>query len=219
MRRLDAPGADIVAVARRICDEMAGILERYAAVSGEGILEMPEGFLRDLIFDRLGDVLTMTLESNTRRVWKWNYDYLIPKEYNNGRRPDLILFTGDDPGYDPIKKQEMGAFSLVEIKKWFNLNSALSDLKKITDWFRWLDCPHGMFCAFLEVPYDEGIRQMRAAADAAGHQVTAGRIARPVGTEVKTYQAFAQIVSNQRLLDVHRGRGLALPATTPVKIS
>jgi hypothetical protein len=149
---------DIAETAVRICDQLASGVERYAAVSGEGFGAVPESFLRDRVFDGLGDVLTMTLETNNSTLWEWNADVRrrrngqalgtpvpVPPEDFNYSRPDLVIFTGDH-----TKKTETDFLCLVEIKKWWKLDSPPNDLTKIAKWFRWLDtCRYGMLCAFV----------------------------------------------------------------------
>jgi hypothetical protein len=202
---------DIAETAVRICDQLASGIERYAAVSGEGFGAVPESFLRDRVFDGLGDVLTMTLETNNRTLWEWNADVrrrwngqplgapvpVQPEEFRNYSRPDLIIFTGDH-----TKKFEMDFLCLVEIKKWWELESKVNssskrDLEKMTKWFQWLDtCEYGMLCALVPIPNDDFIEQLRVEAGNAGHQwITGGRIARPLGI-TENYQPFARVLTN-----------------------
>jgi hypothetical protein len=179
---------------------------KYAAISGEGFNEVRESFLRDRVFDGLGDVLTMTLETNNSTLWDWNADIRRrwsglplgtptpsqPEEFKNSKRPDLVIFTGD-----PTKKSETDFLCLVEIKKWWALDPPPDDLTKIDHWFRWLDtCQYGMLCAFVKLPHDEYIEKLKVAAIDAGHQWVAGRIARPLGI-TENYQPFARILTNK----------------------
>ena len=175
---------NIAETAVRICDQLASAVERYAAISGEGFADVAESFLRDRVFDGLGDVLTMTLETNNRILWEWNANAKgvllpeMPEEYRNYTRPDLVIFTGDH-----TKKSEMEFLCLIEIKKLWVLNPPPNDLTKIANWFRWLDtCQYGMLCAFVKLPNDEYIEQLKGAATNTGHQWLAGRIARPLGS-------------------------------------
>ena len=55
---------DIAETAVRVCDQLASAVERYAAISGSGFGEIPESFLRDRVFDGLGDVLTRRITPN-----------------------------------------------------------------------------------------------------------------------------------------------------------
>lgn len=194
---------DITETATRICDQLASAVERYAAISGLGFSDIPETFLRDRVFDGLGDVLTMTLETKNSTLWEWNADNrrrasgqplgtpapTQPDEYKNCKRPDLVIFTGDH-----TKKSETNFLCLVEIKKWWMTGP--SDQAKIDEWFQWLDCPYGMLCALVELPNDTFIDALRTEAFNANHHWVSGRIARPLGI-AKRYQPFARIVPNK----------------------
>jgi hypothetical protein len=203
---------DIVETAVRICDQLASAVERYAAVSGNGFAEVPESFLRDRVFDGLGDVLTMTLETKNSALWEWNADAKRrrngqpldtplppqPQEFKNQTRPDLVIFTGDHS-----KKHETDFLCIVEIKKWWTLSPPPKDLTKISKWFCWLDtCRYGMLCAFVRHPNDEYIERLRHDAINGGHLWVPGRIARPLGG-TENYQPFARIIE-QRLTDCTR---------------
>jgi hypothetical protein len=202
---------DIAETAVRVCDQLASAVERYAAVSGSAFHEVPEGFLRDRVFDGLGDVLTMTSETNNTKLWDWNADARRrsngqpvgtpapsqPEDFKNSKRPDLVIFKGDHP-----KKSETDFLCLVEIKKWWDIDRneqilCLRDLTKIDNWFHWLDtCPHGMLCAFAEVPNENFIEYLKTEALKAGHQWITGRIARPLEVS-ENYQTFARILTNR----------------------
>jgi hypothetical protein len=187
----------------RICDQLASAIERYVSISGLGFGDVPESFLRDRVFHGLGDVLTMTLETNNSTLWEWNSNTRQrwnrrrntaappqPEEFRNYTRPDIVIFTGDH-----TKKSEMDILCLVEIKKWWVLNTP--DLVKIDNWFRWLDtCPNGMLCGFVKIPSNEFIESLKAEAVNAGHQWVAGRIARPLGV-TENHQAFARVITNR----------------------
>jgi hypothetical protein len=206
---------NIEEIAIRVCDQVASAIERYAVVYGWSGLEdkpaalddIPESFLRDYVFHGLGDVLTMTLETNNKTLWEWNADHRrrwngepygrsasVPsqlEEFKNQKRPDLTIFS-----YDHTKKSVWDFICLVEIKKYWSLDPPPADLKRIEDWFRWLDtCPYGMLCATVKLPKDEHIKKLKGAAIAAGHQWITGRIARPAGIAIN-YQPFARILTN-----------------------
>jgi hypothetical protein len=198
---------DITEAAIRICDQTAGAIEKYAGISGSGVDDLPEYFLAAYVLMALGDVLTMTLETNSRKLWDWHIDIRqrwdravrkeepAPREYNptvGGRRADLVLFQGNHS-----KKTETDFLCLVEFKKWY-LDAG--DIKKIRDWFRFLDtCKYGMVCGFTEVPkYEAYLAQMEDTAIASGDKWVLGRIARPLGTieDSQNFQTFAQIMEN-----------------------
>src|SRR6267142_253824 len=89
---------------RRETLPLASAIERYAVISGSGFGDIPESFLRDRVFDGLGDVLTMTLETKNSTLWEWNADtrrrwegqpfgFVSPAplqsaEFKNATRPD-----------------------------------------------------------------------------------------------------------------------------------
>jgi hypothetical protein len=61
---------DIEETARRVCAEIASAVEKYVNVSGAS--DLPEHFVQSYVFANLGDVLTMTLETNSSKLWEWN---------------------------------------------------------------------------------------------------------------------------------------------------
>jgi hypothetical protein len=143
----------------------------------------------------------MTLETNNAKLWEWNADIrrrwdgepfgfgtsvpLQPAGLKNGRRPDLVIFTGE--------KSE-NFLCVVEIKKSWALNPV--DLGKLQNWFQWLDtCPYGMLCGFVKVPNDRYVKELKLEADHWGHEWVPGRITRPLAIAEK-HQAFARILVN-----------------------
>jgi hypothetical protein len=98
----------------RVCDEFASGIEKYDNIPG-GILP-PEHLLASHALMELGDVLTMTAETNGGTLWQWNANRRghsqssPPPGYQfSGRRVDLLIFKGDH-----TKKSEMGFLCLVE---------------------------------------------------------------------------------------------------------
>jgi hypothetical protein len=72
----------------------------------------------------------------------------------------------------------------------------MGDLVKIKNWFQWLDtCQYAMLCAFVRVPNDSYIEQLRTEATKAGDQWITGRISRPPGL-ANNFQPFARILTN-----------------------
>jgi hypothetical protein len=198
---------DISETAIRICDQAAGAIEKYSWISGSGVDDLPEYFLAANVLIALGDVLTMTLETNSRKLWEWHIDQRQrwdhedlrdkqpPAEYNptvGGRRADLVLFQGEHRN-----KTKSDFLCLVEFKKGY---LDLGDIKKIQDWFRFLDtCKYGMVCGFTEVPkYNSYLAEMEHGAKGAGDKWILGRIARPlpVAEASLNFQMFARILEN-----------------------
>jgi hypothetical protein len=99
---------NIEETATRICDAMAGAIELYASNSGCAPGDLPESFVSAYVFESLGPVLTMTMETKSSTLWEWSCDMRCrwgglptgeappakpPGFYTVGtRRPDLVLY-------------------------------------------------------------------------------------------------------------------------------
>lgn len=187
----------------RVCDEIACAIERYASMSGEGAEDMPESFLGACVFTNLGPVLTMTLETNSTKLWAWNAD--ARRRWNNQpdaplprqpadykakvgvRRVDLAIFQGDH-----TRKSETTFLCLVEFKKWWPSDD---DVQKLRDWFPFIDtCPYGICCCFARVD-DDTFRCLQENAERDGDIWVAGRLARPLA-DAANYRTFARVLRN-----------------------
>lgn len=187
----------------RVCDQFANALERYDAISGGEL--PPEHLLASYALMELGDVLTMTSETNSTKLWWWNQDMkrrrnnppivslaAAPPEYQTqcgGWRADLVIFTGDHR-----RKSEMDLLCLVEFKVGWVDNR---DLKKIAAWFPFIDCcRYGAICTAMEIPSkDRYLAQCRDTAQSAGRVPLLGRVARPLWQE-QNWQTYAEILEN-----------------------
>jgi hypothetical protein len=194
---------DIRETAIRICDQTASAVEKYNRNSGEDIYDMPEYFIGSHAYFGLSDVFTITLETNSRKLWNYHADIrrkwssgLIdvgnpPSNYNptvGSRRADLVLYKGDhsNPG-------ETEFWAVVEFKKGY---LGFGDLKKITDWFMFIDtCPYGLICAFTDAAATEYLIELQNDAIKQGDGWVEGRIARPLRDE-RNFQTFARILTN-----------------------
>jgi hypothetical protein len=172
-----------------------------------GLEEPPEHFLAAHVFQGLGDVLTMTMEYNSAKLWRWNaYTRLgkpqnpaippSPPEYTNLvglRRADLVIFQGDH-----TNKGAMDFLALVEIKGQ-NEKGYYADIQRLLDWFPYLDtCPYGLICSFAQTPdASDTIARMETKMRAVGHDWVLGRIARPLGSP--NFQTFAAVIKNTHL--------------------
>ncbi len=114
-----------------------------------------------------------------------------PSDYNptvGARRADLVLFQGDHKN-----KTQTDFLCLVEFKKGY---FGLGDLKKLNDWFRFLDtCKYGMLCGYIELPNEAYLNQLQRDAEGAGDKWVLGRIARPLDTP-QNFQSFARVLEN-----------------------
>ena len=187
----------------RVCDQLASAMERYDAISGGDL--PPEHLLASYALMELGDVLTMTSETNSTKLWEWNQDIkrrrnnllsasvsTAPPEYVaqcGGKRADLVIFTGDQK-----RKSEMDFLCLVEFKVGWVDNR---DIEKIVTWFPFIDCcRYGAICTAVEVPQkDRYLAQCRATAQLAGRVPVLGRVARPLWRE-QNWQTYAEILEN-----------------------
>jgi hypothetical protein len=193
---------NIEEAAIRVCDAMAGASELYASISGSGLEDLPEHFISAHVFAALGSVLTITMETNSKKLWKRSCDTrrrwgglpptqlppTMSPEYNpavGGRKVDLVLFRGDHS-----KKSETDLLCLVEFKIYDDIEP---DVVKIREWFRFLDtCPWGLACGFTTKI--EWLRIVQDRAERAGDKFVKGRVARPLNApDTHTY---AQMLSN-----------------------
>ncbi|MGJ0391352.1 MAG: hypothetical protein ACR650_01095 [Methylocystis sp.] len=196
---------NIEETATRICDAIAGAIELYASISGDPPGELPESFVSAYVFASLGPVLTMTMETNSSKLWEWSCDMrrrwrglptgqptpAVPPEFVptvGMRRADLVLYKGDH-----TKKNETDFLCLVEFKTWGSIDS---DAKKIREWFQFIDtCPWGLACGFADITATNQIEIIRKEADVAGDKLVMGRVARP-SSGTRNLLTFARILTN-----------------------
>src|SRR5271167_2714894 len=187
----------------RACDQLASAMEKYDAISGGEI--PPEHLVASYALMELGDVLTMTAETNSTKLWEWNQDIkqrrsnqpstllvASPPEYTTqcgGRRADLVIYKGDH-----TRKSEMEFLCLVEFKVGSVDNN---DLQKIVDWFQFIDsCRYGAICTAMEMPQkEEWLSHCRNIAQTAGRIPVYGRVARPLWSQ-QDWQTYAEILEN-----------------------
>lgn len=188
----------------RVCDEIAGAIERYASISGEYPDDLPESFIGSCVFANLGPVLTMTMETNAKKLWEWNANARgrwnkdptaplpdQPSDYKakfQRKRADLVVYKGEH-----TRKEEMTFLCLVEVAKYWE---KASDLEKIRDWFAYIDtCPYGICCGYALIEPSDAFPKLQAGAVEAGDKWLSGRIARPLGTD-RNYHTFARLMTN-----------------------
>jgi hypothetical protein len=181
-------------------------MEKYDAISGGEL--PPEHLLASYALMELGDVLTMTSETNSTKLWDWNQDIKVqrgnsamaklpaPAEYVarcGQKRADLVIFRGDH-----TKKREMEFLCVIEFKVGSVDNR---DLAKIEDWFEYIDTlRYGAICVAMELPQkDDWLNHCEKAAKDAGRVPVYGRIARPLWSG-QNWQTYAEILENPRYL-------------------
>jgi len=192
-------------VAKRICDQVAAGIEKYLNVSGCGIDDLPEHFLQAYVLVGLGDVLTITMETGSTKLWQWNADARRrwagqrtdspvpspPAKYNSAvgsQRTDLVIFRGDH-----TKKNEMDLLCLVEFKKWI---LSERDYRKMTAWLPFIDtCPYGIVCGFCESQLEGALADWGSTVRQSGDAWVLGQIARPLGVP-ESYSTFARVLNN-----------------------
>lgn len=193
---------DIFETITRVCDQFAGAIERYDNMSG-GILP-PEQVIVSHILMELGDVLTMTGETNGGTLWSWNGTALErrgkPQPGGNSpspayaqfrqRRVDLVIYKGDH-----TRKNEMEFLCLVEFKLGY---VDQRDLDKLRDMLPHLiTCQYGAICTALRHPQHNDYRgRCEAAAKQAGRIPVRGRVAHPLWSQPKDWQTYAEILKN-----------------------
>jgi hypothetical protein len=196
---------NIEETATRICDAMAGAIELYASISGCPPGDLPESFISAYVFKSLGPVLTMTMETNSAKLWEWSCDMrrrwrgvstgeatpAAPSEFVptvGMRRADLVLYKGDH-----TRKNETDFLCLIEFKTWGSIDS---DAKKIREWFQFIDtCPWGLACGFADTTATGQLKIIQGEADDAGDKLVRGRVARP-STGERNLLTLARILTN-----------------------
>jgi hypothetical protein len=196
---------NIEETATRVCDAMAGAIELYASISGSGVTDLPEHFVPAYVLANLGSVLTMTMETNSTKLWDWSCDIrrrwnglppgqptpAAPPDYVSKvgmRRADLVLFRGDHS-----KKNETDFLCFVEFKTWKDISP---DVQKIRDWFQFIDtCPWGMACGLADITSIEWLKIIQDQAESVGDKFVQGRVARPLSTP-GNFQTFARLLTN-----------------------
>lgn len=192
---------DIVETITRVCDQFATAIERYDSISGGEVA--PEHVLATYTMMQLGDVLTMTSETSSRKLWEWDKDISqrrvgqpglagaqMPEAYRNAcgsRRADLVIFKGDH-----TRKSEMEMLCLIEIKcGWVDTD----DISKLELWLDYLPTvPFGAICTALETPQkDSALQRWKGEARKAHRIPVLGRTARPLWSR-QLWQTYAEIL-------------------------
>jgi hypothetical protein len=144
--------------AEAVCDAAAAAVHEFAAISGVSPREhLPEAFVFSFVFERLGGLFPMTLETSLRKVWRWHLDHLDVKwsrkkedeevSILTGKlgkpRVDLILYSGD-----PSDPSESRFLALVEFKLW---TRSIVDREKILNILDHINtCPNGIICSVVD---------------------------------------------------------------------
>jgi hypothetical protein len=113
-------------VLETVCACAAQALFRYHQISGEGLEEMPESFVQSFIADRLGDVLTFTLETSFYRLLAFENKQSESGPLNN-RKCDMIVYD-HRAGRSRVKADLL---DVVEIKKGYKPAEPNGDISKI----------------------------------------------------------------------------------------
>jgi hypothetical protein len=199
---------DVREVAVRICDQVAGAIEKYAHISGEGPYDTPEHFLAAQTLSDLGDVLAMTMETNSNYLWEVHHDVLHLRSgtesglSGNKRPPRTEIFRGDTGSQrvdlvvyhgDHAKKDHMEIFCIVEFKK---SKFSPEDCQKIPIYFRHFPTiPFGIVVFYCDARKEREIANSKHLAVEVNGDLTLGRVAHPQG-DANGYQTFACILRN-----------------------
>jgi hypothetical protein len=174
---------NIEETATRICDAMAGAIELYASNSGCAPGDLPESFVSAYVFESLGPVLTMTMETKSSTLWEWSCDMrcrwggLPTGEAPPAKPPGFIrrnaaarlgLVQGDH-----TEKNDTDFLCVVEFKTFASIDP---DAKKIREWFQFIDtCPWGLACGLADTTATEWLKIIQDQADDAGDKLVWGR--------------------------------------------
>ncbi len=120
---------------------------------------MPESFLGAYILDKLGNSLTMSLETNYRDL----EDFCgLPKgRLGRNQRVDMVVYTSDSP-----EKEKQGLMLLVEFKLLKSFTEDEKDREKLLEIFQRVNSPaYGAVCAVVD-PAKVDLSKEKAAAKA-----------------------------------------------------
>jgi hypothetical protein len=160
---------DIDVVIKELCRIGARAVCRYVEVTDLPPGDMPESFILAFIFDRLGNELKMTLESNFFKLLEWNMSSktgrhskpsikdirALASAANRGaQRVDLVIFA------DPHRpKSEQDILALVEFKSgWISgggtdIPPGTSDREKLLLLLKHIDTSrYGVVCGWTAKP-------------------------------------------------------------------
>ena len=149
-------------IMEKICHHAAQAIRRYVEISGMTPGDMPESFLGAYVFDKIGSEVTMTLETNTTKLFDWNNaskgrrraSDAVKVELQNAvtsvdqsGRIDLVLFDGASQN-----KEHEEFLALVEFKRW---HLSREDRDKLLVVLKYIDtCPTGAICSILDLGGD-----------------------------------------------------------------
>lgn len=192
---------DVREVAKRISEEIAQGIERYAAVSGMD--DPPEQFLSAFVLNQLGNEFAVTVETNSAELWEWNCEMkrlgprTMPEDYKRemaGCRCDLVLLWGEGPD-----RSSYPFLALVEFKNWWPSDD---DVRKLSEWLRHLDmCPWGLACGFFEeTTAAKLLIDEKRASDSATDWVF-GRLVEPhaPGRKLRGFRTYARVMSREQV--------------------
>lgn len=137
----------------------------------------------------LGDVLTMTAETNVGKLWRWYSPSQPPDEIRSisTRRVDVLIFSGEH-----TKKQDMIPFFPIELKFGYVDDNDIQKLGTLLKYVR--SCKYAAICTAIEVRFQTYIEERVDAARRMRRQSVTGRIARPLWSK-KDWQTYGEIIS------------------------
>ena len=153
----------VAEVMQKICDVAAQAVCRYCDVAGQiaskgaAALFMRESFLAAFVLDRLGNSLTISLETNYRDL----EDFCgLPKgRLGRNQRVDMVVYTSDSS-----EKERQRPTLLVEFKLLRSFTEDNRDRAKLLEIFQRLNQRlHGAVCAVVD-PSKVDLSKERAAA-------------------------------------------------------
>jgi hypothetical protein len=148
----------IADAAQRVCEAAAEAVHRYATVTGLSPSEdLPERFITAFVLDKLGDEVTLTLETSLSKLWRWNLNALkglrlpIPENPEEefaliaaelgAPRVDMAIWAGEG------QKDEQDCFAIIEFKNWKIIER---ERDKVYNIIKHLICPHGAICVVMQ---------------------------------------------------------------------
>lgn len=186
----------------RICSVCAEAICKYEDISGES--DMPEYFLPSMVLNSIGARYPTTLETNSKKLYKWNRDQLrrarckevpsekIPDDYVRRwghNRVDLVIYEQSDDSSD---RNKVNFLALTEFKLW---KFCKNDKKKIEGVLKYITtCPFGAMVFLSDKKHWDEFSEYESKARDEKHKFIRGN---KIKTKNNTYQAFAWIIPNE----------------------
>jgi hypothetical protein len=113
-------------VPKAICASASQALSQYHRSSGEPLDDMPEYFVQSIVADRLGEVLTFTLETSFWKLFRF-VNRQSEEHLSSSMRFDTIVYDH----YVGRARDVADLLGVIEVKKGYSVTRVASDIQKL----------------------------------------------------------------------------------------